>query len=150
LVTHVAATVLVQEFQPLLPSFPRRFQDSVIADAGSSFSGRFTVRSFRRHKDFLENAWPQPSGCETRRLIPQFESVPLEAYRYSSMSYAFFSHRFTSASISSTLVIGIRCVIRSFLAKPPVSMSLPVAFVSLSAKPKSIRVFVVGLICAKT
>src|SRR5438270_13252888 len=66
-----------------------------------------------------------------------------------SISYAVFSHFFTSASISLSDVISIRYVMRSFLAKPPVFISRLGAFVSLSARPRSIRVRVVGLICAK-
>src|ERR1700730_12842511 len=69
-----------------------------------------------------------------------------------SSSYAVFNHFSTSPSVSFTEMMGMRCVIRTFLASPPVSMirfgSFPLYCVS--AKPTSILVFVVGLICAKT
>ena len=44
----------------------------------------------------------------------------------------------------------MRCVMRSFFAKPPVSISRPSAVRPPSANPRSMRVRVVGLICAKT
>ena len=45
---------------------------------------------------------------------------------------------------------GIRWVIRSFFSNPPVSTSLPAAFMLSKAKPRSIRLVVAGLISAKT
>src|SRR5262245_55263731 len=52
--------------------------------------------------------------------------------------------------MSAAAVIGMRWVMRSFLATPPVWISRPVALVSPRAKPKSMRVLVAGLIWAKT
>ena len=54
-----------------------------------------------------------------------------------SFSYAILSHFFTCASMSSTLPISIRCVMRSFFASPPVSMSRLGAAVAASANPRS-------------
>src|SRR2546425_12991734 len=58
---------------------------------------------------------------------------------YASSSYAILSQRFTSSSISASFVTGMRCVMRSFLAKPPVSISRFGVFIFPRARPKSMR-----------
>src|SRR5215469_3055872 len=75
-------------------------------------------------------------------------SSPLAAY--SSASYAVRSHRFTSSSMSFPVVISMRCVMRSFFSYPPVLINRLGVLRLPSARPRSIRVLVVGLICAKT
>ena len=52
--------------------------------------------------------------------------------------------------MSETEATGMRRVMRSFFAKPPVSTSRPGVSMSPSARPRSTRVFVDGLICAQT
>ena len=73
----------------------------------------------------VETAGPlfTEANSRTKANAKDLTSEEVSYINHASNSYATFSHFLTSSSISPAALISIRCVIRSFFAAPPVSIT---------------------------
>ena len=119
------------------------------ADAGSVDAEAFFEAALIQLADRIGDVMLQ-AGNVRESQVQLFGVVLLCVFEYflrghPSSSNAVRNHCFTSSSISAREEIGMRWVMRSFLANPPVSISLPSAGRAPRANPRSMRVRVVGL-----
>src|SRR5260370_19832141 len=124
------------------------------ADAGAVHAEAFFKAALIQLIDGVRHVMLQ-AGYVCESQVQLFSVVSLCVFEYflrchRSSSNAVRNHCFTSSSISASEEIGMRWVIRSFLANPPISISLPSAGRAPSANTRAMRGCVGGLIFADT